>query len=218
VNNEELAKVKAALETGVDLAVAHADETHRAYAGYKPDRHAAVDRDVADMREALAIVERAATAPVSAVPLDLLRRCLTAMKHAVTYGETGKGRPPSQTCMFEIEELEALLSAGAPVSAAEQAGGQELPAPPRAKALHGANLESLHTFYTADQMREYARAALAMRQPQDDGDRILRSSVPDRYKACTSPIGAVQSYIAELEQRLEQYEPDWADNEWKEGQ
>jgi hypothetical protein len=57
MNNEELAKVKAALETGVDLAAAHADETHRAYAGYKPDRHAAVDRDVADMREALGIVE-----------------------------------------------------------------------------------------------------------------------------------------------------------------
>jgi hypothetical protein len=33
-------------------------------------------------------------------------------------------------------------------------------------------------------------------------DRILRSSVPDHWKACTSPIGAVQSYIAELEQAL----------------
>ena len=32
-----------------------------------------------------------------------------------------------------------------------------------------------------------------------DEDRILRSSVPERWKDCTSPIGAVQSYIAELQ-------------------
>ena len=31
-------------------------------------------------------------------------------------------------------------------------------------------------------------------------DRILRSSVPERWKDCASPVGAVQSYIAELEQ------------------
>lgn len=52
----------------------------------------------------------APTAPAE-VPRELLQRCLTAMKHAVTFGETGKGRPPSQTCMFEIEELEAYLAA-----------------------------------------------------------------------------------------------------------
>ena len=33
----------------------------------------------------------------------------------------------------------------------------------------------------------------------DDEDRILRSSVPERWKDCTSAIGAVQSYIAELQ-------------------
>lgn len=36
----------------------------------------------------------------------------------------------------------------------------------------------------------------------DDADRVLRSSVPERWKGCTSPIGAVQSYIAELEDAL----------------
>lgn len=53
-----------------------------------------------------------AGAPTAAaeVPRELLQRCLTSMKHAVTFGETGKGRPPSQTCMFEIEELEAYLA------------------------------------------------------------------------------------------------------------
>ena len=29
--------------------------------------------------------------------------------------------------------------------------------------------------------------------------RVMRASVPDRWKSCTSPVGAVQSYIAELE-------------------
>lgn len=33
----------------------------------------------------------------------------------------------------------------------------------------------------------------------DDQDRVLRSSVPERWKDCTSPVGAVQGYIAELE-------------------
>lgn len=65
MNAEELAKVKSALETGTDLAAAHAEHTHQAYAGYYPDRHASVDRDVVDMREALAIVERALPAPAA---------------------------------------------------------------------------------------------------------------------------------------------------------
>ena len=30
-------------------------------------------------------------------------------------------------------------------------------------------------------------------------DRLMRASVPDQWKSCTSPVGAVQSYIAELE-------------------
>lgn len=40
-------------------------------------------------------------------------------------------------------------------------------------------------------------------EPEDDRDRILRSSVPDRWKDCSSAVGAVQSYIAELEMELE---------------
>lgn len=80
MNNEELAKVKAALETGVDLAAAHADETHRAYAGYKPDRHKAVDRNVQDMREALAIVERAAAAASDAGTISTRALVTAAMR------------------------------------------------------------------------------------------------------------------------------------------
>ena len=36
-----------------------------------------------------------------------------------------------------------------------------------------------------------------------DNDRILRSSVPERWKSCTSAVGAVQSYISELETACE---------------
>lgn len=39
----------------------------------------------------------------------------------------------------------------------------------------------------------------------EDEDRILRASVPERHKGCASPIGAVQSYIAELEQALKPF-------------
>jgi len=63
---------------------------------------------------------------------DLLQRCLAAMKHAVTFGETGRGRPPAQTCMFEIKEVEAILAAtptaatAHPVAADDQVRDQAL--------------------------------------------------------------------------------------------
>lgn len=38
----------------------------------------------------------------------------------------------------------------------------------------------------------------------ENWDRILRSSVPDAFKKATSPVGAVQSYIACLEQALKE--------------
>jgi hypothetical protein len=71
---------------------------------------------------------------------------------------------------------------------------------------------------------DVAPVAEAAAQADDSGDtlsdydKILRGSVPERWKGCTSPIGAVQSYIAELEQRLAQYEPDWIDNEFDMGE
>ena len=55
-------------------------------------------------------------------------------------------------------------------------------------------------------------------------ERLMLSTVPDRWKSCTSPVGAVQSYIAELETanaelldalekiraiELQMYGPDW---------
>jgi hypothetical protein len=41
-------------------------------------------------------------------------------------------------------------------------------------------------------------------------DRLLRASVPDRWKDCTSPVGAVQSYIAELEAEVERLRTELA--------
>ncbi len=58
---------------------------------------------------------------------------------------------------------------------------------------HGVKVGVVHT---AERCRDRLKAMLA------DDDRILRSSVPERWKHTTSPVGAVQSYIAELEQRL----------------
>jgi hypothetical protein len=41
----------------------------------------------------------------------LLQRCLESMRHAVTWEETGQGRPPSQTCLFEIQDAQKALAA-----------------------------------------------------------------------------------------------------------
>jgi hypothetical protein len=60
--------------------------------------------------------------------------------------------------------------------------------------------------YTADQMRAYGELCRRTASPAEgrmgEWDRVLRSSVPDRHKGCTSPVGAVQNYIGELEQAL----------------
>jgi len=47
-----------------------------------------------------------------------------------------------------------------------------------------------------DELRGEVKRLLA---EAEYADRILRSSVPERHKGVTSPIGAVQNYIAELE-------------------
>lgn len=49
-----LEQIVGALETGIDLARNHAEDVHESYKGYYPERHAAADRDVVDMAEALA--------------------------------------------------------------------------------------------------------------------------------------------------------------------
>jgi hypothetical protein len=41
----------------------------------------------------------------------LIRRCLESMRHAVQWEETGQGRPPSQTCLFEIQDAQKALDA-----------------------------------------------------------------------------------------------------------
>ena len=45
---------------------------------------------------------------------EVARRCLDSMDAAVRWRETGVGRPPEQTCMDSISELQRLLSAPTP--------------------------------------------------------------------------------------------------------
>jgi hypothetical protein len=46
-----------ALKTSLDCAREIAADTHEKYAGYKPHRHAAVDKDVTDIEAAIAAIE-----------------------------------------------------------------------------------------------------------------------------------------------------------------
>lgn len=48
------------------------------------------------------------------MPEELIRRCVTAMRDAIHYADTGHGRPPNQTCASEIEELDAALNSDQP--------------------------------------------------------------------------------------------------------
>lgn len=73
--------------------------------------------------------------------------------------------------------------------------------------------------YTAATLRKIRKVIAAdriARQGEPVGklaewDRILRASVPERWKHCTSPVGAVQSYIAELERATQAAAPDAED-------
>lgn len=105
-------------------------------------------------------------------------------------------------CKAVIEEL--LARRADPSSSAD-----ELPPLPKPymRLSEEEGSEDYPVFLTAH-MRGYAREAIAAdrraRQGEPVGklaewDRILRASVPERWKNCTSPVGAVQSYIAELE-------------------
>lgn len=74
--------------------------------------------------------ERALREQVREVPegwRQLAERCLSAMRCAVHYGETGEGRPPQQTCLFEIQELEAMLSAAPTQPPAQEAPKKAAP-------------------------------------------------------------------------------------------
>lgn len=66
------------------------------------------------------------------------------------------------------------------------------------------DLVSIKDFDRVAAERDALQALLtAADERADEEDRILRSSVPERHKGCTSPVGAVQSYIAELEGRAD---------------
>jgi hypothetical protein len=106
-----------------------------------------------------AVAPSDATGKAVTLPLELAQRCLSSMKQAVTFGETSKGRPPSQTCLFEIEELEAILkgqfSIGTTGKAVAASAGGLLPLPEPAWARFGSDGSDA---YSARQMQEYARA------------------------------------------------------------
>jgi hypothetical protein len=51
--------------------------------------------------------------------------------------------------------------------------------------------------------RQAAAALRALQASIADMDHLLRASVPDRHKVCTSPVGSVQNYISELERALQ---------------
>ena len=57
----------------------------------------------------------------------------------------------------------------------------------------------------ADELRRLEAEAevQALRSELQKNDRMLRASVSDQWKGCTSPVGAVQAYIAELEAELQ---------------
>jgi len=57
VDETKLREVLDALETGLDCARDKAEDTHDSYRGYYPERHASVDRDVAEMESAMTIVQ-----------------------------------------------------------------------------------------------------------------------------------------------------------------
>lgn len=55
----------------------------------------------------------------------------------------------------------------------------------------------------SDELRRLHARVQKLEAERETNDWVLRSSVPDRWKGCTSPIGSVQSYIAELEGFIE---------------
>ena len=61
----------------------------------------------------------------------------------------------------------------------------------------------LEDHYGSDDTNEAAAELRRLESRILTMDRIMRASVPDRWKSCTSPVGAVQSYIAELELECE---------------
>lgn len=55
---------------------------------------------------------------------------------------------------------------------------------------------------------EWAEWKHVIWEDKEDWDKCLRASVPDRHKDVVSPVGAVQNYISELEQRLQAHGED----------
>jgi hypothetical protein len=66
--------IKLALETGLDCAREVAAQVHEQYKGYKPNRHAAVDADVAQIEAALAALHELARAGEAVANSAILAR------------------------------------------------------------------------------------------------------------------------------------------------
>jgi hypothetical protein len=62
--------------------------------------------------------------------------------------------------------------------------------------------EDIHVVTKADYDKVQSELAV-LREELVNQDRVLRASVPEKHKNCTSPVGAIQSYIVDLEQIVE---------------
>jgi len=82
VDESKLREVLDALETGLYCTRDKAEDTHASYKGYYPERHASVDRDVADIEAAIgtlqAMLEQKPSEPVAYMMVNPI------------YGGTGK--------------------------------------------------------------------------------------------------------------------------------
>lgn len=127
------------------------------------------------------------------VPRELLARCLTSMRHAVTFGNTGQGRPPSQTCMFEIEELAALLSA--PAAQHAESGAQALMLD-ALKSCKSSSWKDVDGDWVESQQydKEKVRAALAA---QSQGAQAAKIDVKHEFERWASQRGESSVYIGD---------------------
>lgn len=132
--------VQQALDIALDLATAEADNVHRTYAGYKPHRHEAVDRDVETVKRAIDAINAAApTAPEATQPaaadalfngfnITKLPPILTSCVAKLWPGSNGLFWEVTLEKMPErIEHLMAKASSPAPHQEAEGSGQDAKP-------------------------------------------------------------------------------------------
>ena len=99
--------VREALDIAHDLAVAEAENVHTTYAGYKPHKHEAVDRDVATVKAAIELIQNAPDLELASLvftPQELAVACracnvpadhVEAISAALTSNRDGRDGDPA---------------------------------------------------------------------------------------------------------------------------